>query len=190
MTSYNFANLFVFQNPATGGANKAPIEPEYYRCNGYNQFDSGSTLGAPNTIPTFDCTTCTFSQQTTLFDYNHNTAWCNSDTWSYDAQYVPKVARDFYSSSNILSNFCQKLTPAQATLAQTGTVCSNAVVAVKLVIMWNSGSVNRVLVRLILSNIDTATQTNIRQLFEVKWFYDNELLIAPRHHANSGHERL
>lgn len=127
VNSYLLLNKYVFKSPRA--VNKVDIRREFYKCDSYHKLSWETSL-KPITIPNpFTCvdsggTTCTFSQQTNIFDNDLSGTTCSQNTWTYQANKVPTVSTDFYSSADVLSR-CTKLTQDQATTSIPTQSASN-----------------------------------------------------------------
>lgn len=65
-------------------------------------------------------------------------------------------------------------TPSTPGVNAAGDGCDNVVTRVKYVFLWNNRAIVKVLVRVVYGNILFSQYSNVKQLYETKWFpYDS-----------------
>ena len=160
----------VLQTPNLN--NLAQTYTEYYKCD-YTAFidntNANIALQASATSASDSCSSCRSSSL--IFDKMASTACSqiNETIFPQDILETPTVSSDYAFSD--LSK-CQKLAistpPSTAAYDSTNSKCTNIVTQVKYVIFWKDQTIQRILTRVIISDVPFS-YSKVKQSFELKW---------------------
>jgi hypothetical protein len=155
-------------------ASSSPVETyvDYYKCpsdvfTDNSQFNA--QLVASSSNPNDSCQ-CQQQASTLIFD-KRQTDSCGSN--SSNSGTSPSTVSDQYVSDTL--GQCQYVTivpgaiPMSPIYNTNSQKCTNIVTRVKYVVFWNGQNIIRILVRIVLSDIESSSK--VTQSFEVKWQY-------------------
>jgi hypothetical protein len=115
---------------------------------------------------------CILDSNTKIFDYLIESDECVNDKWSGSRTKINEEIKqnipNSYYETNSIKKFCTQSQDAQS-IQKDGKVCKNAVKSVQYVIFVRSGRIERILGRILYSNVNF--NSFLKQMFEVKWAY-------------------
>lgn len=163
-----YINRVIISNPSNRNVKLAINEVEYWQCPEFPL--SGSTVtNNPVTKCNYD-----FKAGTKLFDSLADLNACNNDNWTAindeTKAETAKIPSDFYANSYLTG--CTKLQAGNIPdIDSQADACNNLLAGVKYVLFWNGGSVEKILARVILTNLkyDSTASGTLKQMFELRW---------------------
>jgi hypothetical protein len=173
---FDLNNKIVWDN--ANSKKEIETNTEYWKCPDY--FASSSTpqndqTQCQQTQNNSNSLQCTFTAESRIFD---TSLWyssiCENTQWVFNEANIPVVTKDKYAT--IDPTKCQKINQIQSFVPTlNGQQCLNSVAAVKQVIVWTADSLKRIIIRIVLTDVDV-NQQHFSQMFELNWLNEPEEL--------------